>query len=227
MIENPRQKILKEYSNYNSSLGLLPVAFKSLFPRLSQDINKPIGRWSAAENVAKKLKTNPLEILILDRPMSLLPERRKELIENPESLFGPNYKDFLAYTNKLTRNNGKDIRVNPNVFNTTIVGYLSENSESYRSIIEGKAQSYIRNNLPYSPEKSKHYDKVAKEIKEGILDAFREYVSNNYKGDKTYKENVSLLLGLAAIEILYVPSKPSLIPGEDNHRLLPLLNSGR
>lgn len=212
--------IIESYSNpANSALGLLQVAY-NLLPFISDEYES-MNRWNAAENVAREFETNPLEVLVLDTPTAMLPEKRKKLIENPEILFGKRYKFFLRFADKVTKNDGEVLKVNPKVFTPELLAHLgiSRNSDSsYRQIIEDAAVTFLRNNLPhfvaehksYDPSLpiNKHYDAVAKQTKDGILAAFVELVDNNFPDkDEQYKERVALLAGLAAIEVLFVPKK--------------------
>ena len=78
-----RKQVIERYSNpSNRGLGLLAVAFQTLFSR-SIDNDHSAKRWIAAKKVAHKLGTTPLEILVLDVPTAMMPEKSKELIENP------------------------------------------------------------------------------------------------------------------------------------------------
>lgn len=217
--------IIREHSKYSSSLGLLPIAYKFLFHSYFNKEYK-LNRWGASEMVAEKLDLHPLEILVLDRPTGMLPEKRKELIENPGSLFGQNYGLFLKYVDELTKDNGRALKVDSNIFSKEILSdlSLSETPEvSYRKVIEEKAKSEIRNKLPYKSTESgpivnveedrrhkeynEYYDSVARQTKDGILAAFKEYVEHNIEGPEEYKERIALLAGLTAIEILFVPQK--------------------
>lgn len=214
-LENNRQKVMEGYSHLaNRNLGLLQVAYNSLYLSYSDGVEN---RWGKAEKVAFWLQTNPLEILILDKPTEMLPEKRKELIKNPSSLFGQNYPKFLEFTNTVTSDEGKALKVDPVIFTPRLLADLDipkNHFDSYRQIIESKGESVLRNNLPYvsiegrfdpNLPKNKYYEKVSKKTVNGILDSFRELVDLDLPSyDKEYKERVSLLAGIAALEVLFL-----------------------
>ncbi len=213
-----RTKVIESYQNCGfDSIGLLSVAFNCLFPRFF-DWHNSITKWETAKKVARKLGTNPLEILVLDTPTAMLPEKRKELIENPATLFGEKYEDFLNFTETVTKKKGKALRVNPDIFTPQLLADLSISDDfdnSYRKVVEEKAQSVLRDNLPhlttedgqhYDPKNPKNifYETVATQTKDGILAAFKELVDNSLRGkDEQYKGKVALLAGLAALEVLF------------------------
>ncbi|MEK7633716.1 MAG: hypothetical protein AAB437_02630 [Patescibacteria group bacterium] len=218
-MDNLRAKIVLENYTYgiNSSLGLLAVAFKTFFPKEVPKYGN-ISRWKKAVDVARELNTNPLEILVLDTPTAMLPEKRKELIENPESLFGPNYQNFLEFADTVTKDNGKALRIDPKIFTPELLNGLSisgTTDNSLRQVLEEIAQSDLRNNLPhlmttdgsrYDPKNALniYYEEVAEKTKDGILAAFEELADNSLPDkDDEYKKRVALLGGLTALEVLF------------------------
>lgn len=216
-------------------MGLLAVAFRCLLPTLADEY-KSFSRWSAAEKVSGRLGSNPFEVLVLDAPTRMLPEKRKELIKNPNSLFGKNYDNFLEFTKIIARGMGRLLMVNPDIFTTDLLADMGETKESDgspRQIIEETAVTFLRSNLPhdtttgqYDPSLStnKYYEKVAMQTKDGILAAFKELVDKSIpERDKQYRDRIALLGGLSALEILFVdpPAKGS------NRHFLPLLSGGR
>lgn len=235
-----REQVVGEFLRYKSSLGLLPIAFKHLYlkdpiDKYSEDfIDKTeINRWNGAQFVAHSLGSSPIEILVLDSATAMFNRQKgKEIIENPEILFGKRYKFFLKFADRFTADNGEALRIDPKIFKPKLLADLgvSKNFENnYREAIEGKAQTELRNKLPHLVDKdenydpnlpeNKHYEEVARQTIEGILAAFKDLVDNSLPDkDEQYKERVALLAGLAAIEILFVR--------KDSHRFLNVVAKG-
>ena len=227
-----RKQVIERYSNpSNWGLGLLAVAFQTLFSR-SIDNDHSAKRWIAAKKVAHKLGTTPLEILVLDVPTAMMPEKSKELIENPSNLFGTKYETFLKFARAVTKNNEKALRVSPKIFTPELLAEMDisgSTDESNGQIIINAAVTKLRDKLPYLTGKGKKYDqsldnniyyeKVARQTVNGIFSAFKELVDNGFPTrnikDKQYKEKVAFLAGLSAIEVLFIPKK--------NHRFKHLL----
>lgn len=212
------KNVIEYYSRYNSSLGLLPAAFRYF------GMNKGISRWKATDLVAKRLEKSPVEVLILDHITAAIPkEKRKTFIEKPESLLGNQYRSFLKFANNASKNINIILNSKEDIFTPELNYELEhhlDNFKTYSAIIEDLAKVTIRNTLPYpyvvengkyysNSLKNKQYDSAAKNVVKKVFEVFREIVEHNSlrRGDKKYEENIALLLGFMAIEILFIPDE--------------------
>lgn len=201
------QQVTKEYQKYNSSLGILPVAFRLFKPDFFKERSR-LRRMDAAKVVAVNLNTSAIEILLLDKPTALLTNKREIIMNDPETLFGKNYPLLLKFS-EILAGDRKSLKVDKKKFEENDFKVLKQlelipdHKGRYLTVMKEKIRTDIRNRLPYNDTRKVNYDLIAKQIMEGIMEVFSELVDDVLPYDSSeYKERVALSAGVAGLEIL-------------------------